>query len=67
MKFPALLVVRFAAIFSESVEAAQKPNILFIYTDDHSYRTLSCYERTAPWARTPAEAMRNAARHGGQR
>ena len=23
---------------------AAKPNILFIYTDDHSYRTLSCYE-----------------------
>lgn len=53
MKFPALLVVCFAAVFSESIEAAQKPNILFIYTDDHSYRTLSCYEHAEPWARTP--------------
>lgn len=32
---------------------AAKPNILFIYTDDHSYRTLSCYEHAEPWARTP--------------
>jgi len=33
--------------------AAHRPNILFIYTDDHSYRTLSCYEHAEPWARTP--------------
>ena len=32
---------------------AAKPNILFIYTDDHSYRTLSCYEHAEPWASTP--------------
>jgi len=32
---------------------AAKPNILFIYTDDHSYRTLSCYEDAESWARTP--------------
>ena len=32
---------------------ATKPNILFIYTDDHSYRTLSCYEHAEPWAKTP--------------
>lgn len=36
-----------------TVVAADKPNILFIYTDDHSYRTLSCYEQAEPWARTP--------------
>lgn len=32
----------------------KRPNILFIYTDDHSYRTLSCYPEAYPWARTPA-------------
>jgi arylsulfatase A-like enzyme len=32
---------------------ATRPNILFIYTDDHSYRTLSCYEEAEPWAKTP--------------
>lgn len=30
-----------------------RPNILFIYTDDHSYRTLSCYKEAYPWVRTP--------------
>lgn len=32
---------------------ASKPNILFIYTDDHSYRTVSCYEGAHPWVKTP--------------
>jgi len=32
---------------------ASRPNILFIYTDDHSYRTISCYPEAEPWARTP--------------
>jgi hypothetical protein len=30
-----------------------RPNILFIYTDDHSHRTLSCYPEAYPWVRTP--------------
>lgn len=30
-----------------------RPNVLFIYTDDHSYRTVSCYEYAESWARTP--------------
>ena len=33
--------------------AAQRPNILFIYTDDHSYRTISCYPESDDWVRTP--------------
>ncbi|MBW3543474.1 MAG: sulfatase-like hydrolase/transferase [Planctomycetes bacterium] len=41
----------------EAVAAAEKaprqPNILFIYADDHSRKTLSCYERHYPMARTP--------------
>lgn len=40
------------ACFASPLLAA-KPNILFIYTDDHSYRTLSCYEDAEPWAKTP--------------
>ena len=31
----------------------KRPNILFIYTDDHSYRTVSCYEGADPWVKTP--------------
>jgi arylsulfatase A-like enzyme len=33
--------------------AASRPNILFIYTDDHSYNTVSCYEGAHTWVRTP--------------
>ncbi len=32
---------------------ARRPNILFIYTDDHSYRTVGCYPQAFPWVRTP--------------
>ncbi len=31
----------------------ERPNILYIFTDDHSYRTLSCYKEAYPWAKTP--------------
>jgi arylsulfatase A-like enzyme len=34
-------------------DKARKPNILFIFTDDQSYRTVSCYPRAYPFARTP--------------
>lgn len=30
-----------------------KPNILFIFADDHSAKTVSCYERAYPLASTP--------------
>lgn len=33
--------------------SAEKPNILFIYTDDHSHRTLGCYPESYDWVRTP--------------
>ena len=42
------------ASLSGGVLAAERPNILFIYTDDHSYRTVSCYPQAYSWARTPA-------------
>ena len=32
----------------------KRPNILFIYTDDHSHRTISAYPEAYPWVRTPA-------------
>jgi arylsulfatase A-like enzyme len=50
MKFivPILFLLAISPAFS-----AGRPNILFIYTDDHSYRTLSCYEHAETWARTP--------------
>jgi arylsulfatase A-like enzyme len=33
--------------------AKDRPNILFIYTDDQSYRTVSCYPEAYKFARTP--------------
>jgi arylsulfatase A-like enzyme len=49
-----LLISVFAAFFVTLARAAEtRPNILFIYTDDHSYRTLSCYEHAESWAKTP--------------
>ena len=38
------------------VVAADRPNILLIYTDDQSFRTLSCYRDVGawPWVKTPA-------------
>ncbi|MEN3940602.1 sulfatase-like hydrolase/transferase [Prosthecobacter sp. SYSU 5D2] len=52
------LVYSFIALLLAQVSVAaaadtKKPNILFIYTDDHSYRTLSCYEGAESWAHTP--------------
>ncbi len=32
---------------------AKRPNILFIYTDDHSHRTVSCYPEAYDWVDTP--------------
>ncbi|MEM9160315.1 MAG: sulfatase-like hydrolase/transferase [Verrucomicrobiota bacterium] len=53
-----LLTLLFAAISASSAQVAAKenterPNILYIYTDDQSDRTVSCYERSAPWVKTP--------------
>jgi arylsulfatase A-like enzyme len=33
--------------------ASKRPNILLIYTDDHSYKTVGCYPESYPWVRTP--------------
>ena len=30
-----------------------RPNILFVYTDDQSHRTVSCYPEAFDWVRTP--------------
>ncbi|MFN4260374.1 MAG: sulfatase-like hydrolase/transferase [Gemmataceae bacterium] len=39
---------------AQAADAAKKrPNILFIYTDDQSHRTVSCYPEAYPWVKTP--------------
>ena len=44
---------RLAVLLFAPTLALAKPNLLVIYTDDHSYRTLSCYEGAESWAQTP--------------
>jgi len=51
-RFALALALLFAALPSSSA-ARPRPNILFIYTDDHSHRTVSCYPEAYPFVRTP--------------
>lgn len=42
-----------SSAMSHAAATAARPNVLFIYTDDHSHRTLSCYKEAYPWVKTP--------------
>lgn len=53
-------MIRYASIFavafasaSFAADAPKKPNILFIYADDQSYKTVGCYPESWPWVKTP--------------
>lgn len=51
-----ILLVSMLPISTEVLGRESKsiqPNILFIFTDDQSYRTVSCYEGSHPWVKTP--------------
>lgn len=50
----ALLAVLFTVVLSNLVDAASKqPNVLYIFTDDQSVRTVGCYPDAYPWVKTP--------------
>ncbi|MEO0447066.1 MAG: sulfatase-like hydrolase/transferase [Verrucomicrobiota bacterium] len=51
--FLSFLFVTFAAFRSMADPGSGAPNILFIYTDDQSTRTVSCYPEAFDWVRTP--------------
>jgi arylsulfatase A-like enzyme len=38
---------------ANGMAAEQRPNILFIVTDDQSHRSVGCYPQAHPWVRTP--------------
>ena len=42
-----------ARVGAQAPVKAKRPNILFIFTDDQSYKTLSCYREAYPWVKTP--------------
>jgi hypothetical protein len=46
-----LLILTF--LLASIAHAKTKPNILFIYTDDHSHRTVNGYPEDCPDAKTP--------------
>jgi arylsulfatase A-like enzyme len=48
-----LLFVLFCLLVVSRTFADKRPNILLIYTDDHSYRTIGCYPQAYPWVKTP--------------
>ena len=51
---PVLLAVLLIALSTRAPAAdTGRPNILFIYADDQSYKTLSCYPETPAWVKTP--------------
>lgn len=41
------------SLWAGAAEASRPPNILLIYTDDQSYKTIRCYPESFPWVRTP--------------
>jgi hypothetical protein len=49
-----LLAIVMLAVFTRpSFAADDRPNILVIYTDDHSHRSVSCYPEAWKWVNTP--------------
>ena len=48
-----LVAVAFAAGGVRAAAEDDRPNILFIYTDDQSHRSVGCYEEAHRWVRTP--------------
>lgn len=55
-----LLIFLVLSLSLVSAIAADRPNILFIFSDDQSYKTVSCYPEALPGVRTPAiDALAN--------
>src|SRR5436190_20366276 len=50
----AIVVLGIAVIPTRAAEPAKKPpHILYIFSDDQSYRTVGCYPEANSWVRTP--------------
>lgn len=53
MSCSVLLVCLLAPMAAEAEKPRPRPNILVIYTDDQSYKTVGCYPEAWPWVKTP--------------
>jgi arylsulfatase A-like enzyme len=47
------LLVVVAIGFASRLNGADRPNVLLIYADDQSYKTVGCYPEAWPWVKTP--------------
>ena len=52
MRYFIAIICTLAGSFAHAAESA-KPNILFIFADDQSYKTVGCYPESWPWVKTP--------------
>ncbi|MDP6446885.1 MAG: sulfatase-like hydrolase/transferase, partial [Pirellulaceae bacterium] len=50
---PLIVMLASLSLTAAAAGTDKSPNILFIYTDDHSHRTVSCYDAAFPWVKTP--------------
>ena len=48
-----LLYASILLILGRNASGADRPNVLFVFTDDQSYRTVSCYPEAYSWVSTP--------------
>ncbi|HCP83344.1 MAG TPA: sulfatase, partial [Planctomycetaceae bacterium] len=48
-----LLLPFLTLVLASQVCEAKRPNILFIYTDDHTHRSVGCYPESYDWVSTP--------------
>ena len=51
--FLGLLMLTTLNTSGQKTKNLNRPNILYIFTDDQSIRTISCYPQAQPWAHTP--------------
>lgn len=51
MKLPAIILMVACSLFAGRLDAAEKPNIIFIFADDWGWGDLSCHGH--PWLKTP--------------
>ena len=49
----AIFLLGAAALPALAAEPVRRPNILFIFADDQSYKTVGCYPESWPWVKTP--------------
>jgi len=53
MRWLLALLVPLFWLAAVRAEPPKRPNVLFIFADDQSYKTVGCYPESWPWVKTP--------------